>query len=287
MNNNPIIITGIGGSGTRVIVKILSFFDFNFGNDLNRANDDLLFTLIFKLPRHYKKYFLKKDDYVLDNLKLYNKIKHNKKLSIREKTTLAKLGLLHVTQFKHYNFSWVFKRFWKILLNRQKVDTLWGWKEPHNLFFLDELSDFYSNPKVILIIRNGLDMVYSNTDQQFYNYAEYFDLNPGNDSLKNKFEFWYRANSYAINLAEKKYGSNYKIIFYEDIVNDSKNNIIEIGSFLKAEIDDESLDNLLNQIKNPGTMYRFKEHNMDWITSDIMEKLEKIGYDSHKLGLNW
>ena len=46
----PLVIGGLGGSGTRVVADILLAQGWYLGQDLNRAKDNLLFTLLFKRP---------------------------------------------------------------------------------------------------------------------------------------------------------------------------------------------------------------------------------------------
>ena len=46
--NSPIIIGGIGGSGTRVIAEILTLLDVYLGRALNKSLDNLWFTALFK-----------------------------------------------------------------------------------------------------------------------------------------------------------------------------------------------------------------------------------------------
>jgi hypothetical protein len=45
---SPVIIGGVGGSGTRLIAQMLKELGFYLGSDLNSANDNLWFTLLFK-----------------------------------------------------------------------------------------------------------------------------------------------------------------------------------------------------------------------------------------------
>ena len=53
--SSPVIIGGVGGSGTRVVAEILDNLGFYIGNDLNPAKDNLWFLLLFKRPRWYRK----------------------------------------------------------------------------------------------------------------------------------------------------------------------------------------------------------------------------------------
>jgi len=51
--SGPVVVGGLGGSGTRVVAEILIEFGFYLGSDLNAANDNLWFTLLFKRPRWF------------------------------------------------------------------------------------------------------------------------------------------------------------------------------------------------------------------------------------------
>src|SRR5690625_2359751 len=45
---NPVAIGALGGSGTRMIAQFLCDAGYYLGDDLNRANDNLWFTLLFR-----------------------------------------------------------------------------------------------------------------------------------------------------------------------------------------------------------------------------------------------
>ena len=49
----PIVIGGVGGSGTRVLAEILRSLDIFIGNDLNESLDNLTYTLLFKRRRWF------------------------------------------------------------------------------------------------------------------------------------------------------------------------------------------------------------------------------------------
>ena len=50
-HTHPVVIGGVGGSGTRLIAQCLNELGFFLGPDLNEANDNLWFTLLFKRTR--------------------------------------------------------------------------------------------------------------------------------------------------------------------------------------------------------------------------------------------
>ncbi|MCK4821383.1 hypothetical protein KA005_36800 [bacterium] len=51
----PTVIGALGGSGTRLVSEILIHSSVYFGQDLNIANDNLLFTYLFKHPHRFAK----------------------------------------------------------------------------------------------------------------------------------------------------------------------------------------------------------------------------------------
>lgn len=48
--SNPIVIGGVGGSGTRMVAGLLQSFDVNLGDALNESLNILWFTLLFRRP---------------------------------------------------------------------------------------------------------------------------------------------------------------------------------------------------------------------------------------------
>ena len=53
--SGPVIIGGVGGSGTRVVAEIINLLGFYIGDDLNPAKDNLWFLLLFKRPRWFRR----------------------------------------------------------------------------------------------------------------------------------------------------------------------------------------------------------------------------------------
>ena len=62
----PVVIGGVGGSGTRVIAEILRELKFFIGNDLNGPLDNLTYTLLFKRKKWYYKNYNNRKNYTGD-----------------------------------------------------------------------------------------------------------------------------------------------------------------------------------------------------------------------------
>jgi hypothetical protein len=63
----------------------------------------------------------------------------------------------------------------KLLTNDtiKKLDG-WGWKEPNTYIILEKLNEYYPNMKYIHLIRNGLDMAFSENQNQVKLWDLYF-----------------------------------------------------------------------------------------------------------------
>lgn len=59
--SKPIVIGGVGGSGTRVVTAVLQELGVYIGYDLDQAMDNLLFLLLFKRPVWFNKIHREKD----------------------------------------------------------------------------------------------------------------------------------------------------------------------------------------------------------------------------------
>jgi hypothetical protein len=276
MKKDPIIVSGLSGSGTRVIIKILEELNASFGYDVNVSSDDLSFTLLFKLPKFYKKYFNENSRFVQKILKVHNKLLLNKPLNLQDWKYILKFSVLHLAQFRRYNSIWILSRIRSILFRRVEPIGLWGWKEPHTIPFISDIKTFYPNARFILIIRNGLDMVFSNNDQQFYNYGDYFDINANDESPENRFEFWYRFNKYALEIGQKCFKDKFIVVAYEKIAKLEPETIKRIVNFLGHSDAEAVMSNLKNKIIPQETINRYQSYDTTWINDEIIHKCKEL-----------
>ncbi|MBD3341571.1 MAG: hypothetical protein GF353_20875, partial [Candidatus Lokiarchaeota archaeon] len=160
-NNDPVIIGGFGGSGTRVVAEILKICNFMASPDLNNSNDDLLFTYLFKFPQKYKNrdYVAKNYDQIEKMLGLHKKLFFKKQLNIYEVLKLFSIGYNHHFYNHYYNWKWVLTRMNNMLLCKEKREsTRWFFKEPHTTFFLQREKDkFFHCPCADLLFLRMLN----------------------------------------------------------------------------------------------------------------------------------
>ncbi|MFX0076385.1 MAG: hypothetical protein ACFE96_13150, partial [Candidatus Hermodarchaeota archaeon] len=194
----PVVIGGVGGSGTRVISEILLKLGFYIGSDLNISKDNLWFTYLFRWPRWFNR-VRKKHGYEIKN-----------RLNIFEKVMTTGL----VENKKHYLPKLMWMGFNTILLDlpqkrsriwlntqlkfiRSRIRSFrrskgfnpskhigWGWKEPNTLIFIKYLVEQFKDMKYVLVMRNGLDMAFSSNKKQLHNWGHLFNVNIPNSPEK-------------------------------------------------------------------------------------------------------
>jgi len=224
-SRGPVVIGGIGGSGTRVVAEMLAMMGFFLGNDLNSASDNLTYTLLFKRPEWFRK-------------NAHNTRKIFRGLSILEKSLLTGSPLnLPEKLFLHRAVrdmsihghnkegegkgEWAYDRLAAIKKPRTPDMTKyagWGWKEPNSHLMISMMKEYFQGYKYIHTIRHGLDMAFSSNQQQLYNWASLFDVAlPGNDAdiPRASLKYWIKANQRVCDLVEELGQESVLIINYD------------------------------------------------------------------------
>ena len=246
MSKTPtVIVGGIGGSGTRLIAMILASLGLNIGNDLNEAYDNLTFTLLFKrqnileisdnefnkLIIIYEKSFtdqefLKDEIILINNLAKDSRPGHPKEWLLKRANNLINKNKdLKLERWPSTNEPKEINELinnYNLLIHNQISKKLpmhldgYGWKEPNSYIILERLLKYYPNMKYIHLIRNGLDMAFSDNQNQVKLWgkkilqpSDFDDINYA--SLK----YWIIIHKQIIKL-KKKLGSNQILILNYD-----------------------------------------------------------------------
>jgi len=289
MIKGPIVIGGIGGSGTRVVAAILREFNFFIGEDLNYPLDNLSYTLLFKRPKwYYKNRFSKQQ--INTGISIIEKSMTNTsaysvaelKFLISATLSMARYGHNIDKEGRGY---WAFKRFFHILFNRQKdltTYTGWGWKEPNTHLILENLLENFNGLKYIHTMRHGLDMAYSSNQQQLYNWGEMFGVEIPKSKNKipsSSFRYWVEANKRILELS-KSYGQEKVLMLnFDTLCSQPNKEIQKIINFIGVKVSENQLKKALSLPAVPKSKNRFKEHGISDFRSDDLAFLKTFNYD--------
>jgi hypothetical protein len=279
MNQNylgPIVIGALGGSGTRVVTQILIDSGIFMGDNLNNSNDNLIFTLLFKRPKWYRK---TNGDEIRKHLKVLEKYMIGEKCNLSDIFIFMK-ALFNGSDIKIENYNTMLYIL-KSLMNNNKVYKLWGWKEPNTHIFLRDLNQYFDNLKYIYVIRHGLDMAFSRNIQQLYNWGWVYGVRiPNNKKLvpQAQLEYWIRANKHTLNVGRQLLGKRFYLQKFEELCINPKNEIEKLLNFMNIEVNKEVFKFLISLPSPPSTVGRYKSRDLSIFTEEQLDEIIKFGY---------
>ena len=266
MKNKPIIITGMHRSGTSLITKILSKYIF-IGNKVDFNNESLYFQRI-------NRWLLSCNSCSWDNPLTFNELNENESnilISKLNENINKKLPSLIYFGFKNIFYN----------NNFFNLKTMWGWKDPVNVFTIYLWSKVFDEFKIININRNPLDVSYSLLNRQ--EKLNSIDSSMSNNNLLSSFIPLLSINkgniysSFKINnindclkLYKKYYDqmivndSMFKQILnirYERLIADSHNELRKVYEF--CNIDTSSIDSDIKIINNRKIYNKNKKNEYD------------------------
>lgn len=289
-HSGPVIIGGIGGSGTRVIAEIFVRCGFYIGSDLNESLDNLCYTLLFKRKRWFQRN--RKNKAAIEKLLHTFSALHlgQKRLTFAQWGAVVN-ALIEVSWYGHNHLRsgrglWAIKHFINIL-NSKKIDlekyTGWGWKEPNTHIILDELQQFYPTLKYVLVVRNGLDMAFSTNQQQLFNWGRIYNINTDKSYSNNpssSFAYWKAATSQAIVTGHRMGADRFHIINFEKLSENPKEVISNLLQFCAIPPDKYNIEELIKIPKRPDSVGRYRHFDQSWLTTEDKEFLYTLGYES-------
>ncbi len=181
--DNPIIIVGMGSSGTRLIVRILENCGVFMGGKLSEnqyAEPEAFNSGINAFTDSFRYHIPLRED--------WKRIVERERDRIREFCRIDLPRLYHEAGYR---------------------DGLWGFKDPRNTFTGIIYGDFFSNARILHVIRDGLDVAATKIHEDW-----------GNLPLNRSYEYWLQVWNQVVQV-----GCGYRSIFpgryfeirYEDI----------------------------------------------------------------------
>ena len=290
MLQGPIVIGGIGGSGTRAVAAILRNFEIYIGDDLNSSLDNISYTFLFKRPKWFYKNRSNKR-IINTGLHIFEKsLKSNKHYSPGELTflinatiSMARYG--HNAQ-KHGSGLWAFRRLFHILYKRQNNILSYngyGWKEPNSHLIIENMNEHFTQLKYIHVVRNGLDMAYSTNQQQLYNWGPMFGV-PLPETKEEiplaSFRYWVEINRNVLELSNKLGPDKILFVNFDNLCVNPEIEIKKLINFLGIRINKNQLKKAVAIPVVPHSKDRFLAHDISDFRRDDLEFLHSLGFKS-------
>ncbi len=286
----PLVIGGIGGSGTRVLARILQLFNIFMGDDLNSPLDNLSYTLLFKRPRWFYKNF-NDERKLITGLRILEKTMLTRKpFSLSEMAFLGN-AVAMMARFGHNKQldgkgQWAFQRLHHILFPKKRIAPYhqgWGWKEPNSHLILSSLNPYFPNLKYIHSIRHGLDMAYSANQQQLFNWGPMFGINlPENpeEIPVASYRYWVKVNQKVIQQGEAMEPNRFLAINFDNFCANPQAGLTTLIDFLELAPSQKSIEEALKVPVAHASMGRFRKADNSLFQNEDLGFLHSLGFSS-------
>ena len=275
----PVVVGGVGGSGTRVIAQLLKTIGFDMGSDLNESLDDLGFTALFKRADLWPvNQHINELNGALQVYLTARGIPTPKSISLNEHKQRAKKLVSDI----YGNTPWletgtVEQRLEALSKIAVKPD-LWGWKEPNAHILLPFLLSALPNLSYIHVIRDGRDMAHSRNKNQLALWGPMLLGQSINKSApQTALDYWCATHERLLKIAQLHPGRVHTITL-ESCVERPLNTLQELLRFIPGHITPDVVATLKFEPKLPKTSNRHLNYDKIFTTPEQRKLLEKFGY---------
>lgn len=235
---SPCVIGATGGSGTRVVARIIRAAGMYIGNDLNDYEDALPFAAF-------------SDRWINEYLASGSK----PAAEARARMT-GELGGLVEQHLSH----------------RSEHATGWGWKEPRSIYLLPFLNETMPNLRFLHFVRDGRDMAFSENQQQLKKHGD-AALDRRLRRQRKPYRsvaLWAHVNGAAADYGERVLGDRYLRVRFEELCGDPGPTARRILDFFGLDGDADAI--AAAEVRPPSTLARWKTKGERTIS-----KLEQLG----------
>jgi Sulfotransferase family len=285
----PLVIGGLGGSGTRLVAEIAEGMGFYLGADRNAAGDNLWFTLLLKRPRWYRRVRQRGDDAaVRRNLGILEKALTTGRLTPWDWAFVlratADIGLRGHDHKRSGRGRWALARA-ASLYGRPKPrrhPRAWGWKEPNSHVFLPELARHFPGLRYVHTIRHGLDMAHSPKRAQLYNWGWLYGVDPPGDPdqvPRAQLRFWVETTRRADEIGRELLGDRFLLLNFDRLCREPEAGIDLLTRFAGVTLTAEERARLAELPRVPESAGRFAEHDLDGFAPRDLASLGEFGFE--------
>ena len=192
--DSPLVIGGLGGSGTRPVARIIARAGRFMGTNLNPPHDAL---------------------------------------DIAEFDWRHGLDFLQAgeTEELRQDFEAALAAH---LAPMQDKSQAWGWKHPHSHLLLGLLNERFDRLRFVHVVRDGRDMAFSKNQAQLHRYGAFAIGPGDDEDLVRRIRFWAWANNRGADDGERLLGDRYHLLRFEDLCREPSATVDRLLRFAQA-----------------------------------------------------
>ena len=281
----PVVIGGVGGSGTGLVADILREVGVYMGADLNHASDNLWFGFLVTRPQWELSPADQTDQPVYRALRLFDLAMTGQLELDRADKKFLKEAVSRGQRYAPTDRSpeWFRNRVRKLEHSRDSFPLgpkLWGWKIPGTYFYLPYLRQYYATRlQYVHVIRHGVYMARSRNQNQFKHWGDRLGIDgeqAGSDASAS-LDFWIAANRLAISHAKGLPASRFYLLNYDELCAHPQQGVKRLLDFVQFDPPPSVFDKLIG-IPQPRES-RFSREELCSFTSTQLEAVREFGFD--------
>ena len=222
LDTGPAVVGATGGSGTRVVARILRHAGLFIGTELNQMEDAL------KLGGYSDRWI---------NVSLFHR--NGPLPTAVERAMLDDLGNVLREHCSGVGPA-----------------QTWGWKEPRSIYLLEFFHAHLPAFRFLHVVRDGRDMARAVNQRQLEKHGEAAGIPIDLPATVRSISLWSRINLAAASFGETRLGDRYLRIRFEDLCARPVEVAAEIIGFL--ELDGDAAVAALDEIVPPGSLGRWR-----------------------------
>lgn len=271
----PVVIGGLGGSGTRLVTRVLESMGVNFSGALNESLDNLWFTLLFVR----RSILLKPVDECHQMAWLFNNaMRHGEPIPDALQPLLE--------QCVRYDRGPALRRgVLESALAALRASTApaagamhWGWKQPNSHVMVSLLRESFTGLKYVYVVRNALDMALSyNQNQLMYFWGDMMLDGDFSPSPRNALRYWV-ASHQRLQADARRFPGQVYLLDYDRLCSDPGKQLRRLNRFLELTVAPGSMAEAEAMVSVPQTAGRHREADSGQFLATDLDYLRRLGY---------
>lgn len=288
----PVVIGGVGGSGTRLLARLIEMLGFYTGTHLNQSDDNMFFAQVFSNPFRFIWGDTERETayQIMEAIKIFEmSMLYPQVLTCQDIRSIIRYAMEYGnrTQYldvKREGFRAFVSNVFLSMIMPKNIEYEhyigWGWKEPCTFIYLKHLFEYFPKMKYIHVMRHGLDMAYSDNTFHLESWGWKFGIPEDLIQPQRMLKFWCNANMATVGFGTQHLGpSKLLLIKFEDVCYHPQKTAEVVAEFLGLQISQPIVNEFCNMIKIPETIGRYKHHSTSMLEQSELNIVAEFGYE--------
>jgi Sulfotransferase family len=291
--NGPVVVGGVGGSGTRVVAEMMRELGMHTGTDLNKAGDNKWFTLLCKLPRWDLDESSQDASSVKRSLEILERAMTGQMAPERDDRKAIAAAVSRSDAWSRNDplpddrpLSWLRDRAASLRRSRRETPSdlsRWGWKEPNSHLFLAHLrTHFGDRLKYVHTIRHGMYMAHSANQSQVRRWGPYFGVfdRSASPDPSASLDYWIEANDLAIARGKALGPKAFLLINYDDLCASPREGAARFVEFLGLDPPPQIFERLVSLPNAPKPTNPTPPALIEQFGGERLARVRAFGFDT-------